>query len=223
MLTVAQLSAITSLTKFNDLAKPLPVFTPAIGYGYYPPTSGKPATSKDSALTQSSRESSVTPSVRAGQSATPALEAASQTGSTTVNATAQAPDPRESHALLESFHLMMAYGDEYMDENPLRGQPGNFTYSATKERLRAKAAEAEAAKARAAELAKKLEEARLAAAATPFAGTATAAKTKNGAAGSEGRAVMKRSKTGDKRKRKSRNATSPTSPMTPATPATPAS
>lgn len=148
-----------------------------------------------------------------------ALEGTSQAPTGSASA-AQAPDPRESFALFESFQMMQRYGDEYMDENPLRGEPGNFTFSATKERIRAKQAEAEAAKAREAEIARKLEESRAAAAATPFARNSTAEKAK--ADGASADAKPKKIKIGGK-KRKSRTATGATSPMTPATPATPAS
>lgn len=215
---------MNSLSKVTEIANKNPIFTPALGYTYYPPTASLSAPAAQTPAAQSSRETSVAPS----QSNTAAaLEGGSQSQPGSTNG-AQATDARGSFALFESFQMMMRYGDEYMDENPLRGEPGNFTFSATKERLRAKQAEAEAAKIKEAELAKKLEETRAAAAATPFSATpfaasTTAAKAKADAATADGRPVMKRSKTGDKKKRKSRNATSPTSPMTPATPATPAS
>lgn len=52
-------------------------------------------------------------------------------------------------ALLESFRLSLQYGFEYMDENPLKGEPGAFRFTQTNEKLRAdqKAKEAAAAAA----------------------------------------------------------------------------
>jgi mediator of RNA polymerase II transcription subunit 6 len=53
-------------------------------------------------------------------------------------ATAQAADPAEattdfSDALfMQSLMLTNRYGDEYMDENPLKGEPGNFVFANTK-------------------------------------------------------------------------------------------
>lgn len=218
-----QLSAMNSLNKFAELAKPLPLFTPAVGYTYYPPTTNKATNTSQASANQSSRESSVAPNLSQSNTAA-VLESGPQPSSNT--SAAQAPDPRDSFALFESFQIMERYGDEYMDENPLRGEPGNFTFTATKERIRAKQAEAEAAKAREAEIARKLEESRIAAAATPFARTTTTEKTKTGGAvvgSADGVKATVKKRNGEKRKRKSRNATSPTSPMTPATPATPAS
>lgn len=212
------------MIKVMNLAKQLPIFTPAIGYTYYPPATNKSVVGQQPSGTQSSRESSVAPTSRTASqvNTAAALEGGSQAPSVTSTG-AQAPDPRESFALFESLQMMMRYGDEYMDENPLRGEPGNFTFSATKERIRAKQAEAEAAKIKEAERAKKLEESRTPAKATPFAGSTTVERAKADSASLDVKPIIKRTKTGDKKKRKSRTATSPTSPMTPATPATPAS
>lgn len=208
---------MNSLSKFTNLATPLPIFTPALGYTYYPPAPSKPTIASQGSLVQSSRDSSVAPAVLnptvASQTAA-SLESGSNSNNAALN---QASDPRDSYALYESFNLMLQYGDEYMDENPLRGEPGNFTFSSTKDRVRAKAAEAEAAKAKEQELVKKLEEARASAAATPFAGTATPEKVQSPV--SETKPSVKRSKTGDKiKRRKSKIATSPTSPASPAVP-----
>lgn len=193
------------MTKLVELVKDQPLFAPALGHTYFPPIS---ATNTQTPALDASREPSAAPS---------------QSNATNPTAT---PDPRESYALLESFQMTMHYGDEYMDENPLRGEPGNFTFTATKERIRAKQAEAEAAKVKQAQLAKKLAESRAAGAtvtATPFGASTTAAKVKADAATADGKPVTKRAKSGDKKKKRNRNATSPMSPMTPATPATPAS
>lgn len=210
---------MNSLSKFTNLTTPLPIFTPALGYTYYPPAPSKPTVAPQGSLAQSSRESSVAPAVP-NPAAASQTSASLENGSNSTNAALnQASDPRDSYALFESFNLMLQYGDEYMDENPLRGEPGNFTFSSTKDRVRAKAAEAEAAKAKAKEqeLAKKLEEARAAAAPTPFAGTATPEKVQSPT--SETKPSVKRSKTGDKiKRRKSRVATSPTTPASPAVP-----
>ena len=195
------------------------MFTPALGYTYHPPaTSKSTSASQLMTATQSSREGSAAP---ASQNAAAALEDDSQ-GPSETSGVSQASDPRESYAIAESLHLMMRYGDEYMDENPLRGEPGNFTFSATKERLRAKAAEAEAIKLREAARAKKLEESRTAAITTPFAATKATEKTKPEATTSIDKPVPKKAKAERKKKKRAGIATSPTSPMTPATPATPA-
>ena len=40
---------------------------------------------------------------------------------------------QEFQTLAESYQLSLNYGDEYMDENPLIGEPGSFRINKTKE------------------------------------------------------------------------------------------
>ena len=40
---------------------------------------------------------------------------------------------QELQTLAESYHLSQVYGNEYMDENPLVGEPGSFRITKTKE------------------------------------------------------------------------------------------
>jgi mediator of RNA polymerase II transcription subunit 6 len=194
------LSAMNALSKFTQLAAPLPLYTPATGYTYFPPATT--ATASSQTLSQPSREASIAPAIADATSAT--LDAALQP--------TQQSDPRAQIALFESFNMMLRYGDEYMDENPLRGEPRNFTFSATKHHVRAKAEAAEAAKLKEAELVKKLEEARIAAQATPFASATTKKEEEE----------KTKKKVRDKiKKRRSKGLAG--SPSTPASPATPAS
>ncbi|TIA42381.1 MED6-domain-containing protein [Aureobasidium pullulans] len=199
------LSAMNSLTKFAQSAAPLPLYTPATGYTYFPPTTTKTLAASQ-ALSSTSREASTAPTPADVPAAAATLDSAVQSKTT------QDADPRAQMALFESFNMMLHYGDEYMDENPLRGEPGNFTFSATKHHVRAKAEAAEAAKVKEAELAKKLEEARLAAQATPFASAAAKKDDEE----------KTKKKVRDKiKKRRSKGLA--TNPSTPASPATPAS
>jgi mediator of RNA polymerase II transcription subunit 6 len=202
------LSAMNSLTKFTQAAAPLPLYTPATGYTYYPPAAAKTLAASQ-ALTSTSREASTAPTPAELPSAT--LDPTTSTPSTLEPKTTKDTDPRAQKAFYESLHNMVLYGDEYMDENPLRGEPGNFTFSATKHHVRAKAEAAEAAKLKEAELARKLEEARLAAKATPFAS----------AAAKKDEEEKTKKKVRDKiRKRRSKGlATNPSTPASPATPA----
>lgn len=206
------LSAMTSLTKFTEAASPLPLYTPATGYTYFPPKSNKPLPPSQT-LSQTSREASTAPQSRDSPAvAATTLDAATATTTSTQPTQAKASqdtDPRSQQALFETLTLMHHYSDEYSDENPLRGEPGNFTFSSTQNRVRAIAAEATAAKAKEAELARKLQEARQAAQATPFAGKKDE---------EEGEKTKK--KVRDKlKKRRSRMAGSPSTPASPATPA----
>jgi mediator of RNA polymerase II transcription subunit 6 len=204
------LSAMNSLTKFTQAAAPLPLYTPATGYTYYPPATAKTLAASQ-ALTSTSREASTAPTP-ADLPASSTLDPTTQATTSTLEPKAtKDADPRAQKAFYESLHNMVLYGDEYMDENPLRGEPGNFTFSATKHHVRAKAEAAEAAKAKEAELARKLEEARLAAKATPFAS----------AAAKKDEEEKTKKKVRDKiRKRRSKGlATNPSTPASPATPA----
>jgi mediator of RNA polymerase II transcription subunit 6 len=206
------LSAMNSLTKFTQAAAPLPLYTPATGYTYYPPATAKTLAASQ-ALTSTSREASTAPTP-AELPTSSTLDATIQSTPSTLDpkpTTTKDTDPRAQKAFYESLHNMVLYGDEYMDENPLRGEPGNFTFSATKHHVRAKAEAAEAAKAKEAELARKLEEARLAAKATPFAS----------AAAKKDEEEKTKKKVRDKiRKRRSKGlATNPSTPASPATPA----
>lgn len=51
--------------------------------------------------------------------------------------TTQTSSVSDARTLFESFNLAMRYGNEYMDENPLLGEPGSFVFSSTNERLKA--------------------------------------------------------------------------------------
>ncbi|KAI4731005.1 MED6-domain-containing protein [Aureobasidium sp. EXF-10728] len=204
------LSAMTSLTKFTQAAAPLPLYTPATGYTYYPPATAKTLAASQ-ALTSTSREASTAPTPAELPSTASLDPTAQSTTSTTDSKATKDTDPRAQRALQDSLQMMLHYGDEYMDENPLRGEPGNFTFSATKHHVRAKAEAAEAAKIKEAELAKKLEEARLAAQATPFA---SAAAKKD-----EEEKTKKKVRDKIKKRRSKGLATNPSTPASPATPA----
>jgi len=204
------LSAMNSLTKFTQAAAPLPLYAPATGYTYFPPATAK-SLAASQALTSTSREASTAPTP-AEISPTATLEPTAQPTTSTLEPKAtKDADPRAQKAFYESLHNMVLYGDEYMDENPLRGEPGNFTFSATKHHVRAKAEAAEAAKAKEAELARKLEEARVAAKATPFA---SAAAKKD-----EEEKTKKKVRDKIKKRRSKGLATNPSTPASPATPA----
>jgi mediator of RNA polymerase II transcription subunit 6 len=47
---------------------------------------------------------------------------------------------QDERALLESLNLSTRFGDEYVDENPLIGEPGSFVFSSTQTHLRAQQA-----------------------------------------------------------------------------------
>ncbi|PSK44723.1 Mediator of RNA polymerase II transcription subunit 6 [Elsinoe australis] len=202
------LSAMTSLSKFMDQAAPLPIFNPAVGYTWFPPAAAK---STKTAAPSSSREGSVGPDQSASQRAG-SVEPSARSSSAVGSSGQAAFDPRDTLLLEHSFRLALAHGDEYMDENPLRGEPGNFVFTHTKDHIRNKQAQAEAAAAKARER----EAAEKAKAAVPAA-FSTKPKEESvppNIAGSK----RKGSKADGKKRRKSRVAMSPTSPSATGTP-----
>jgi len=196
------LSAMNSLNKFIDKAASLPMYTPATGYTYYPPATAKTSTIQASA----SREGSVVAEQRAPSLTAEGASSIPDSGNT--NGAIAAIDPRDSILLEQSFRLMQSHGDEFMDENPLRGEPGSFVFTHTKDRLKARQAEAEAAAVRLRE-----REAERAKSAIPAA-FSTKLKEESKTPDNKPQPVRKGSKGDGKKRRKSRTAISPISPAT---------
>lgn len=115
-----QLSTVTYLTELLASASSLPSFSPARGYTYIPSDSNIAA---PAASTQGAKQT-------AGD--TPMPDTQTQTQSKPTSAKAQPYSSNEYqafHTMAESFALSLRYGNEYMDENPLVGEPGNFILS----------------------------------------------------------------------------------------------
>lgn len=102
-------------------------FNPAQGYGYYPP-SAKPSTKTIDSL-------------RNSRSTTPFLDTSQSQSQDQLQAltskNAQPQDLQETNALAESLNLSMRYSSEYMNTNPLVGEPGSFVFSSTQGHLQA--------------------------------------------------------------------------------------
>ncbi|KAF2454384.1 MED6 mediator sub complex component-domain-containing protein [Lineolata rhizophorae] len=137
------LSAATALTKFLSTASSLPLFSPAQGYSYLPPTT------KSSTAPFSARESRAGSPMQLDSSQAPPLPSSQQSAGASGTAGAGKPSAasassalsaaaQNERALFESFNLSIRYGAEYMDENPLLGEPGSFVFSATNERVQAR-------------------------------------------------------------------------------------
>ena len=48
----------------------------------------------------------------------------------------QQASAKDTRLLFDSFDLARRYGHEYIDQNPLQGEPGSFVFSSTHEQLR---------------------------------------------------------------------------------------
>ncbi|RDW89148.1 hypothetical protein BP6252_01180 [Coleophoma cylindrospora] len=111
------LSILSSLNKFMSTAASLPDFSPSLGHTYMPPTKGR-LKATESQLSQASKEN--TPMPESSQS----KKVASLDISTNNSYLNQ-------RLLEESLNISLKYGDDYMDENPITGQPGEFHLTTT--------------------------------------------------------------------------------------------
>lgn len=212
------LSTASSLHNFFDIADDLPRFTPAMGHHYLPPQAPKPSTSSGSVdgTPRGSRETSLAPGVDA-TSGSAATE--SQVTDATVSTNA-----RDNQLLFESLETFKNWGDNFVDENPLVGDPDNFrfTFSTAAVKKRRADEEAAAAKARA-----EKESASTSRVMTPKPEKAPtppnvfSTDAKANAKAEKGNKDERRQNKAEKRRRKSRHGGTATSPTTPSSATTP--
>ncbi|KAJ5180307.1 hypothetical protein N7492_003517 [Penicillium capsulatum] len=113
------LSAVTSLSRLMKTASTLPTFTSSYGHTYMPPVARTAEPGQQAP--QQSKEN--TPMPDAGPTSSTETSKAGL-GISTTNSNYQ-----DTRSLAESFNLFTRYGDEFMDENPLVGEPGSFIMS----------------------------------------------------------------------------------------------
>lgn len=106
-------------------AATLPTFTASHGHTYLPPG----VRSKESAGTsQASQSKEATPMPDASF---PTTESSQSTSKSSLGGSTTSSAYQDTRSLAESFSLLTRYGDEFMDENPLVGEPGSFILSRT--------------------------------------------------------------------------------------------
>jgi mediator of RNA polymerase II transcription subunit 6 len=117
---LTQLTVSTRLQQVADLSQDITHWSPATGYSYLPPSYEAPK----AAATAS----------RIGSPTLAPTDADASQGTTTAQAAdSTAPTIESSDALLmQSLNLTNRFGDEYMDENPLIGEPGAFVFTNTR-------------------------------------------------------------------------------------------
>ncbi|KAH6715133.1 mediator of RNA polymerase-like protein II transcription subunit 6 [Leptodontidium sp. 2 PMI_412] len=113
------MTIISSLNKFITGAAALPEFSPALGHVYMQPPSGSRLKNGESQLSQGSNEN--TPVPESLQGPKKPLPSASTNGT----------DYLDNRLLEETINISLKYGDEYMDEIPITGAPGEFHLSST--------------------------------------------------------------------------------------------
>ncbi|KAJ5783780.1 uncharacterized protein N7518_009457 [Penicillium psychrosexuale] len=119
------LSAVTSLTQLMKSAATLPTFTASHGHTYLPPgvRSKEPAGASQA---PQSKEATPMPDV-----SFPATESSQSTSKSGLGGSSTGSKYQDTRSLAESFSLLTRYGDEFMDESPLVGEPGSFILSRT--------------------------------------------------------------------------------------------
>ncbi|KAL6705371.1 Mediator of RNA polymerase II transcription subunit 6 [Coniothyrium glycines] len=120
------LTISTRMQQLADISKGMSHWSPSTGYSNYPPSyETKQATtvSRVGSPSLGATEPEAFASQSQGQGAT---------GSAQTADTAAASTEEFSDALfLQSLNLTNAYGNEFMDENPLKGEPGAFVFENT--------------------------------------------------------------------------------------------
>ncbi|KAK2731823.1 Mediator of RNA polymerase II transcription subunit 6 [Onygenales sp. PD_40] len=118
------LSTVTSLTKALSVASPLPIFSPSHGHTYMPPVPKSLESTQPRPGQQSAQQSTAN---------TPMPDTANQpriaTSPPTTSLTSSTTQSQDTRSLIEAFNLLSRYGDEYMDDAPLTGEPGAFIIS----------------------------------------------------------------------------------------------
>lgn len=127
---------------FADTANELPSFDPAMGGYYYLRPSAKPTAAAGSTpgTPSRSREGSV---VDAHSTRSGSVDLGTQAGGGDPSAQAL-----EDRLLRESLGMSVQFGDEYMDENPIIGEPGRFNFTSSTAAVKKRKADEEAAAAR---------------------------------------------------------------------------
>ncbi|KAJ5166454.1 Mediator of RNA polymerase II transcription subunit 6 [Penicillium canariense] len=132
------LSAVTSLSRLMKSASTLPTFTPSYGHTYLPPTARTAEPGQQAS--QPSKENTPMPDATQSSGAEPQSAGKAGLGISTTSSSYQ-----DTRNLGEAFNLFTQYGDEFMDENPLVGEPGSFILSRAGENDRAAGTAAKAA------------------------------------------------------------------------------
>ncbi|PGH06664.1 hypothetical protein GX51_02292 [Blastomyces parvus] len=126
------LSTVTSLTRALSVASPLPLFSPSYGHTYMSPVPKSLEASRPG-VQQSGQQSVANTPMPDASSQSKGGSVLSATGTTQQPSTSTSPlatssstTTQDSRSLAEAFNLLSRYGEEYMDDAPLLGEPGSF-------------------------------------------------------------------------------------------------
>ncbi|KAF4993402.1 hypothetical protein F66182_16483 [Fusarium sp. NRRL 66182] len=102
-----------------NVASPLPIFTPSYGHTYMPP-GPRAVDAPQAAASQQTQQS---------KESTPMPESQATVKAPLSTANVKDTSYQDTRNLMEAMNLLSRYGDEYMDETPLTGEPGSFILS----------------------------------------------------------------------------------------------
>ncbi|SZF01720.1 unnamed protein product [Blumeria hordei] len=114
------LSMMYSLNKFFSLTSEQPQFSPALGHTYVPFNQKIAQHSNLSGLSQNNRDNNI-----------PSDELTSSKYQNNLTKKSETNTVLATRLLEESINTYLKYGDEYMDENPITGEPGAFHLTST--------------------------------------------------------------------------------------------
>lgn len=145
-------SAAASLNAYFDVAGGLPRYTPAAGHHYLPRAQKQTASNSATATPEGgspapgSRDESVVPDRADSQ----AHKSASVDGdSKQATAGQNTSNYRDTQLLNQSLDFTFLHGDEFVDENPLIGEPGNLRFATSTAAVKKRRADEEAAESKA--------------------------------------------------------------------------
>ncbi|KAI2011461.1 Mediator of RNA polymerase II transcription subunit 6 [Ophidiomyces ophidiicola] len=118
------LSSVTSLSKVLSSASPLLSFSPSYGHSYFSYTP-KPLEFPQSA--QRNQETTPLPDPQSATKDGLTAKFSSSTSTSRINS----PELQDTRNFAEMLSLFTRYGDEYMDDSTLIGEPGSFIFTKT--------------------------------------------------------------------------------------------
>ncbi|KAK2748105.1 Mediator of RNA polymerase II transcription subunit 6 [Myotisia sp. PD_48] len=114
------LSTVSSLTRVLPIASQQLLFSSSHGHTYTPPVSTSGVATQLGSTSQSTRASKEPSPLPIVQNTSASLSSSSYL---------DASAAEDMRTLSEALNLLSRYGDEYMDETPLIGEPGSFIFS----------------------------------------------------------------------------------------------
>lgn len=122
-----KLSTVTSLTKVLSTASPLLTFSPSYRHSYFPhvPKSLEPSQLGQQSSQQSKEATPMPDTQSTSGDGTRSKSPLPGTGTSGLNSSAI----QDARLFAQTLDLLAKYGDEYIDETPLVGEPGSFIFT----------------------------------------------------------------------------------------------